>query len=263
MAWRTWVGRIAFGLSVLALLGTSLPRWEVAGKIEGPDRAPSEDQAIRLTIEASYEPRYTFATGASPYVEGRRCTSGWSREKNKIECLLPPGAQLKTVAISEKCRGGGCCSNEPCKPPPDAVLKAKTEAVPIWKHIVEKEARLHVMRTVSKDGGRTVVQYLEVEIESVVPNTEVTFRGKEQKGTVAGWSGAETTLDCRLFTPDAGKPIECTSWALSNDTDKAVELDVIVKAFVYGACDTLDGGPCTPPPDAAALRILHVAMKGD
>ncbi len=261
--WRNWVGRVAFALSVLALLGTSLPRWEMKGKLEGPDRAPTDDHALRLTIEASHEPSYTFSAGGSPHVEGRRCTAGWRSEQKKVECLLPPGAKLGSVTISEKCKSsGGCCSNEPCKPPSDAFLDAKTEVVPIWKRVVEKESRLRIGKTISKDAGHTVVQHLQVAIENPLPNLQVTLRAKDTKGTVAGWSGAETNVECRWFDADAGKPLECTGFMFSSESSSVIDLDVIVKATAYGACDA-DAGACKPPPEADALRIVDAFMKAD
>src|SRR5687767_3925890 len=105
--WRTWLGRIAFAFSVLALLGTSLPSWHIDGKIEGPDRAPSEDQTIKLTLESSHPPAYKRMTRYGDQIEGSRYAFGWSRESPKVETLLPPGSRVLSVDAADKCHDSG------------------------------------------------------------------------------------------------------------------------------------------------------------
>jgi hypothetical protein len=260
-SWRTWVGRIAFGFSVLALLGTSLPRWQIDAKLEGPDRAPTDDQAVKVSIESSHPPVYRRSTKTGERVDGTQCTLGWTRETQKVECLLPPGSKLDSVDTADKCHDSGCCSNKPCKPPEGAFVRAKTTIVPIWKHIVEKEAQVRLEKN-KQEGNKFVLHKLDVGLENAPRDVEVTVRGKGPSDRGAAWDGKEVNVDCRGFSADGGTPFECIQYNLVQDVEKPIDVTVIVKATIFGACEG-EGGACTPPPEAAALRITSVAMKAD
>src|SRR5687767_11253979 len=133
--WRTWSGRAAFGFSVLALLGTTDPKWRVDAKVNGPDRTPTDDQALKVTVESSKGAGIFRRTKQGQRVYAGSCARQWQTDKHTTECLLPPGSRIDGVFITGGCSSnnrGGCCDDR-CPPPSEEFLSVRTDAVPIWK----------------------------------------------------------------------------------------------------------------------------------
>lgn len=99
-------------------MATQPPRWILKAALP----ASTTDSARLITIEASHRPELGFLDA----IEINAPTS-WP---GRGQYLLRHGNTFSEVAISERCRGGGCGE---CKPPPEAYIRVvDARAVTTW-----------------------------------------------------------------------------------------------------------------------------------
>jgi hypothetical protein len=302
-SWKPWIARIAFGASILALLGTSQPRWHIDATISGPNDggAPSADKptALLVNVEASRGPSlsYTNRLGArvDPFWGRVGSSSGSKDEPIKTSFLLPPYSSLHSLTISGHCNGG-CCSNEKCTPTPGSYIRATIDHVSVWTKSFRLNQRVTVHSGPKKDGEKALrVPHVVVEVEASI-HVEVVISAPSISTTPiqgSDWKGTPTQLS-NCFDPSnvARVAPKTDAAAAAAAVADAALVDVTMDAgatpsrqkcshypFNKPVKDPIEvaltveattwgacadpTAPCAPPPDEPEPRIVDVRSTTD
>ncbi|MBA3457634.1 MAG: hypothetical protein H0T42_31420 [Deltaproteobacteria bacterium] len=160
-------------VAALATIATSRQAWVV----EATPVVDELDQARMYVVEASHEPHVSMHSGSN--YENRR-PLGVPTWPGKASYLIPAGAVIGRVFISEKCTGGSC---KTCKPPADA--KVRIEAItPVGTWTLEARKSPTVQPTVMPPNTwttyRVVVEashHVRLRVESTGPAGTVSEYG--------------------------------------------------------------------------------------
>lgn len=237
---RRWLASALFLASVVALLATSPARWTKPALLVGPATAAS-GRGLDLVITSSQEPEIrTRGPMASPYTGGTPCLAPWS-PSTRVSCLLPPGAVIEEVAISERC--GGCTG--PCVAPKGAFVDAASAEIDVWKAVATAKAVVPVPDhavgfvatsiRVAVDGA----EFIEVELEITAVSSGATLEKQQQSCARQSWS---PTPVCQFLLYD------------DKLATKPMDVSLLVTATGWGRCAS---GPCIPP---GTLRVVSTTV---
>jgi hypothetical protein len=262
---KKWLAFGVFGVSVLALLGTSPARWTMQESVKGPHEPPSRDHALRVRVEASEDPRLPYKTANGTAQESTCVRTG--KRPTDVTCVLPPGATVDKVEMRGICGegggGGGCRrksrseqkQDQPCAPPPGAYVRASSEIVSVWKQKAELAA--HVSLPPRPSGKGASLSHIEVYVEPDVPDVEVTLHHKGEQAPKSA-VGTPAILTCGTYPKPPGPNTKTCSFYGFEQVSKAVELDLVAEAVRWGACP--DDKPCDPPADTP-LKVVAIVVK--
>ncbi len=119
MKLRAWLERGVIIIAALATIATSRKGWVV----EAPKVSDDPNAARIYVVEATHKPHLEMYTNSS--YESPKALDGEPTWPGKARYLIPSGATIGRVYISEKCSGGGgACSK--CEAPTDAKVRIES-----------------------------------------------------------------------------------------------------------------------------------------
>jgi len=227
MKLRGWLERGAIVVAALATIATSRKGWVLeANKV--PD---DPDHARIIVVEATHEPHVEMYIGKN--YENPRSLDPAATWPGKARYLIPAGAVVQRVLISDHCSGGAC---KKCEVPPDARIKIESiTEVRTWK--LETTSTPPVQPTnMNRDSWTT----FRVEVDSSHPaRLRVESTGPE--GRVSSYGGE--------YHVDFGVVQVNTSFTWT------------VTAMIEEAC--LDPAQPCEPPATAHLAIKSIARESN
>lgn len=273
--WRTWLARIAFGASLLALLGTSQPRWYVQATINGPnDGGAPERGSLLINVEASRAPDLSYNNRFGARVDPQWGRGAGSRdEATKTSFLLPPGASIHSLTISGHC-SGGCCSNEKCTPPTGSYIRATVDHVSVWTKSTRREQRVVASSGPKREGEKSPrVPHLVFELEAG-KHVEVMISTPDgaakpvqvpncfpANASVGDDAATRTTLDAGPADAEAPRQ-RCAHYPFHKPIKDPIEVTYVVEATIWGACPD-PKAPCAPPSEPPEPRVFDLRATTD
>ena len=125
MKLRPWLERGAILVAALATIATSRAGWVV----EAPRLPDDPNQARIIVVEASHEPHVEMRIGGN--YENPTPLDPGTTWPGKARYLIPAGAVVDRVLISDKCKGDSC---KKCEAPSDARIRIESiTPVRTWK----------------------------------------------------------------------------------------------------------------------------------